>query len=148
MEKHSWTKVIKLVSNIFALKTLPQRLTHSTLVLIPKGKGPECRGIGLVESLWKIVGKIMTHRMGALDLQPSVHGFRPRKGTGTVTLEVKLLHTLVHQKGETVYQVFVDLQKSYDSVSRERLVEIMKAYGIGPRLRQLQQEYWRMQKLH
>ena len=37
-------------------------------------------------------------------------------------------------KSETVYHIYLDLSKSYDSIDRERVVEIMKAYKVGPKI--------------
>ena len=53
---------------------------------------------------------------------------------------------MAERKGETVYQVFIDLQKAYDSVSRERMLQIMSQYGIGPRVQELLTCYWRDQE--
>ena len=38
---------------------------------------------------------------------------------------------------DPLFQVFVDMRKSYDSLDRERCMEIIWGYGLGPNLRQL-----------
>ena len=43
---------------------------------------------------------------------------------------------------EPLFQVFLDVRKSYDSLDRGRCMEILLAYGLGPRLQQLLQPYW------
>ena len=34
---------------------------------------------------------------------------------------------------EVLYEVFLDLQKSYDALDQERFMEILVGYVIGPR---------------
>ena len=64
------------------------------MVLIPKGKG-EFRGIGLVEVTWKLMTVILHRRLTTgLQLHDVLHGFREGHGTGTATLEAKLLQQL------------------------------------------------------
>ena len=106
------------------------------------------RGIGLVESIWKLLGKIINRRiLVVVEFHPCVHGFRKRKGIGTAILEDKLFTTLAMHKKETVYQVFLDLKKAYDSISRARLLKIMQEYGVGPRAMTLLERYWSMQQV-
>lgn len=144
---HTWTKVINLIQEIYRNGKLPQRLNMSTLIMLPKGDN-DVRGIGLVESVWKVLGKIINRRIQeVVKFHPCVHGFRKNKGTGTAILEVKLLATLALEEKETVYQVFLDLRKAYDSVSRQRLLLIMKEYGIGERTATLIEKYWTTQQV-
>ena len=86
MDKHTWSKVINLVQEMYVTGMLPQRLSMSNLILIPKGNN-EMRGIGLVEGLWKVLGKIINKRITeVVEFHPSVHGFREKK-------ELHWLHT-------------------------------------------------------
>ena len=65
------------------------------VVLIPKGK-KNYRGIGLVEVMWKVVAAILNrHLTASITYHDFLHGFRAGCGTGTVTLEAKLLQQLV-----------------------------------------------------
>ena len=64
------------------------------MVLIPKGKG-DYRGIGLVEVMWKIVAVILNLRLtSSITFHDVLHGFQAGRGTGTATLEAKLLQQL------------------------------------------------------
>ena len=59
--------------------------------LIPKG-GKDYWGIGLVEVMWKVVAVILNHCFTAsIANHDFLHGFREGRGTGTDTLEAKLL---------------------------------------------------------
>ena len=61
------------------------------MVLIPKGGNEYC-GIGLVEVMWKVVTVILKRRLTAsITFHDFLHGIRAVSGTGTATLEAKLL---------------------------------------------------------
>ena len=71
------------------------------MVLITKGK-KEYRGIGLVEVTWKVVAAILHRRLTtAITYHNTLHGFRAGRGTGTATLEAKLLQQLAAMKEES-----------------------------------------------
>ena len=38
--------------------------------------------------------------------------------------------------------IFLDLHKAYDALDRSRCLEILEGYGVGPRARELLQNYW------
>ena len=97
---------------------------------MPKGNG-EYRGIGLVEVLWKTMpGLINRITDKAFRFQDVLCGFREGRGTGIVSLKVKLLHKLTDMSEEVIYKVFLDLRNSYDTLDWERCLEIMVAYGV------------------
>ena len=62
----------------------------------------------------------------------SLHGFQAGRGTGTATLEAKLLQQLASMREEVLYVIFLDLHKTYDTLDRGRCLEIMEGYGVGP----------------
>ena len=65
---------------------------------------------------------------GDLDL----HGFWAGRGTGTATLEAKLIQQLASMREEVLYVIFLDLQKAYDALERSMCLEILEGYGVGP----------------
>lgn len=65
---------------------LPQEVTLTTIVLLPK-EGGGVRGIGLVEALWKLIAAIVNLRLhSSVMIYDSLHGFRARWGNGTSIL--------------------------------------------------------------
>ena len=71
------------------------------MVLIPKG-GNFYGGIGLMEVMWKVVAEILNRRLTAsINFHDFIHGFREGCGTGTATLEAKLLQQLVLESTNT-----------------------------------------------
>ena len=54
-----------------------------------------------------------------------LHNFRAVRGTGTATLEAKLLQQLAALREEVLYVIFLDLHKAYDALDRSRCLEIL-----------------------
>ena len=132
-----WGKVVDLTQTAFRDGTLAEEATWQTVVLIPKGNG-EFRGIGLVEVIWKLLTIILHRRLTTgIKLHDVLHGFWEGRGTGTATLEAKLLQQLSAMREEVLYMIFLDLTKAYDALDRSRSLEILKGYGVGERLRRL-----------
>ena len=102
------------------------------MVLITKGKN-DYRGIGLVEVMWKLVAAILNFRLTAsITFHDFLHVFRAGRGTGTATLEAKLLHQLAALREEVLYVILLDLHKAYDALDRPRCLDILEGYGVGP----------------
>ena len=73
---------------------IPQELGWMILVLIPKGT-TDTRGIGLMETLWKVVEVLIDTLLGAIpQMHDALHGFRSERGTGSAIMEVKLAQEL------------------------------------------------------
>jgi hypothetical protein len=91
------------------------------LVLIPKDGGRQTCGIGLTETLWKIIEAIVDTRCRvAIRFHDILHGFIQRRGTGTAILEAKLAQELAAIENDPLFVVFLDLQKAYDTVDPPR----------------------------
>ena len=77
----------------------------------------------------------------AITYHDALHGFREGRGTGTATLEAKLLQQLAAMREEVLYVIFLYLNKAYDALDRSRSLEILKGYGVGQRVRRMLREY-------
>ena len=76
--------------------------TWQTVVLIPKWN-KEYRRIGLVEVTWKVMAEILHRRLTTtITYHDTLHGFQAGRGTGTVTLEDKLLQQLAAMREEVL----------------------------------------------
>ena len=116
------------------------------MVLLPKGNG-DYRGIGLLEISWKVIESIINQRIASkVTFHDALHGFRAKRGTGTACIEAKLLQQLSKMIQTTLHFIFLDLQKAYDTVDRERLLEILEGYGVGPNILGLLKYYWDHQR--
>ena len=90
----NWARLVDLVQTAFREGDLAEESTWQALVLIPKGKG-DYRGIVLVEVMCKVVAVILNRRVTSfITFHDVLHGFRAGRGTGTATLEAKLIQQL------------------------------------------------------
>lgn len=138
----AWLEFLQLVQHCFTTGTLPQRVCFSTLVLIPKSDGG-VRGIGLLETVWKVISMIIKERLAArINFDDSLHGFRPQRGTGTAIVEARMNLDYSIQQGRALYQVFLDLKKAYDTLDRQRTLQLLQAYGLGPNLLGILSAFW------
>ena len=138
----NWVRVVELVQTAFRDGDLAEEATWQAVVLIPKGK-KDYWGIGLVEVMWKVVEAILNRRFTAsITYHDALHGFRAGRGTGTATLEAKLLQQLADLREEVIYVIFLDLTKAYEAFDRSRCLETLEGYGVGPNARRLLTNYW------
>ena len=103
------------------------------IVLFTKGGG-YYRGIGLIYPIWKVLEVRIDNRLKVLDDHDCLNGFLAGRCMGTAATEVKLAHHLSYIEQVPLYGVFIDLQKAYDAMDRGRCLEILEAYGVGPKM--------------
>ena len=147
--RSNWDPLLHLVTHMWATGEIPTELTWQILVLIPKGTpGDGSRGIGLLETVWKLMEAIMDTRVKEVVVfHDFLHGFRTNRGTGTAILEVKLAQELACIEQAPLYMVFLDLRKAYDTVDRSRALEVFEQYGMGPRMLRLLRNFWSNQQV-
>ena len=96
-----------------------------TVVLIPNGNGEFC-SISIVDVIWKAVFGVVNFRIGlAVYFYDTLHGFMAGIGTGTASLEVKLIHKMTAMWDEVLYEAFIDTQKSNADMDQELCMEIL-----------------------
>jgi hypothetical protein len=78
-----------------------------------------------------VVSGIVQRRLqNGIEFEDSLHGFRPGRGTGTATLTLKLIMEKNLHGGQTLFQVFLDLKKAYDTLDRDRTLLILEWQGL------------------
>jgi hypothetical protein len=137
-----WRLFVQLIQAAWTHGKIPCQLFWIIDVLIPKGGG-DYHGIGLLEPIWKVIERIINHWLDTFNLHDSLHGCRNKCGTGTTIIEAKLAQQLLYLKLKPFYGVFLDLQKAFDAMDRERCILILEGYGAGPWLVCLVRTYWR-----
>jgi len=76
-----WKTVLSIITAAFSTGELPTLLHCNILVLIPKSEPGKVRGIGLLESIWKLITTIIHVRLSsAIKFHPDMHGFLPKRG--------------------------------------------------------------------
>ena len=114
------------------------------------GDGHDSKGedglpsIGLVEVMWKVLAAILNCRLTAsITFHKFLHGVQAGSGTGTATLEAKLLQQLAALRKEVLYVIFLDVHKAYDTLDRSRCLDILEGYNVETRSRRILQTYWK-----
>ena len=101
-----------------------------------------------MEVMRKVLAAILNRRFtSSITYHDAFHGFRAGRGTGTTTLEAKLLQQLVAMREEVLCVIFLDLTKAYDALDRSRCLDILERYGVSPNARRLLTTYWRRQTM-
>ena len=77
---------------------------------------------------------INSHFRTAISIHDSLHGFRQEMGTGTVTVEVKMVQQMAGIFNKPLFQMFVDVKKAFVSLDRMRCMKIFQGYEIGKNL--------------
>jgi hypothetical protein len=137
---------VKLMQAVWEHLSVLAQMRWEIIVLLPKG-GSDYHGIGLLELFWKVVEKIMVARLASIKFQDGLYGKLLGRGMGTATIEAKLAQSLAWREQRPLYQIYLDLKKAYDAFDRERTLNILAAYGVGPRMLRLQKHFWYTAKL-
>ena len=126
---------------IWQEEKVPVQWKQGLIFKIPKKGNPQqCgnwRGVTLLPTASKVLGKILIGRVqggGDDRLRKEQAGFSP--GRGTVE-QIFILRNILEQVDEwnaTMYFHFVDFEKAFESVYRNSLWRIMRAYGIPDKL--------------
>jgi Reverse transcriptase (RNA-dependent DNA polymerase) len=127
----------------FETRQVPQAFYNSVLVLIPKPGKAAFRGIALLETVYKLVLMIIHPRLTlTIILHESIHGFRQYQGTGTAIINLKILLQKVQRDSNPLNLVFLDLTKAYNTLDRDRMLQLLQAYGVGPNICQIINNIW------
>ena len=106
------------------------------------------RGIGLLETLWKVVEALIDTRLRtSLQMHNALHRFRSGRGTGMAIIELKLAQKLSRIYQDPLFLEFLDLRKSYDTLDRDRLIKTLEGYVTGPRMCGLLETFWDCQQM-
>ena len=133
--------MIELMQLDFRDGVIAEEAAWNAVVLILKGGG-YYRGIGLVGVIWKAVTLILNRRLtAAITYHDYLHGFQAGRGTGTATLEVKLLQQVAALREAVLHAIFLYLHKANDAFDRSRCLDILEGYEGGPRSLRLLRRY-------
>lgn len=107
-----------------------------------KGEKTDCgnyRGISLLSHAGKIYERVLERRLRVIveeKIGEWQHGFRPGRGTIDLVFALKMLLEKSWEWGISKSMAFIDLEKAFDRIPRERLWEKLQheEYGIPPKL--------------
>lgn len=114
----------------------PSWLTGGIIPVPKKGdltSASNYRGITLLPIAAKIYNKLILNRIvPILDplLRKNQNGFRKGRGTLSQILSIRRILEEMRKLNKNVTICFVDFKKAFDSISREKMFQILKLYGI------------------
>ena len=112
----NWGVVREIVTECFEKGTAPTTFQLGILIIIPKDDKGGVRGIGLLESVHKLIFTVINLRMnGTIQFCSAVHVFCRHCGCFTAIGEAKLRMQRATYRGDTTYQIFLNLKKAYES---------------------------------
>jgi Reverse transcriptase (RNA-dependent DNA polymerase)/Endonuclease-reverse transcriptase len=107
-----------------------------------KGDKADCgnyRGISLLPHITKIYERILERRLRSHveeKLGEWQHGFRPNRSTSDLIFSMKMILEKTWEFNDKTYLAFLDLEKAFDRVPRQKLWQAMQQaeYGVPPML--------------
>uniref|UniRef100_A0A8C5CGF6 Reverse transcriptase domain-containing protein n=1 Tax=Gadus morhua TaxID=8049 RepID=A0A8C5CGF6_GADMO len=147
VEGLSW--MTRLFNIAWESGTVPKELQTGVVVpLFKKGDQRVCannRGITLLSLPGKVYSKVLERRVRPIVdplIEEEQSGFRPGRGTTDQLFTLARILEGAWEYAHPVYMCFVDLEKAYDRVPREKLWEVLWEYGVkGSLLRAIQSLY-------
>ncbi|GKV28437.1 hypothetical protein SLEP1_g37496 [Rubroshorea leprosula] len=122
------------VRNIFLTRCIPPKWNECLLVLIPKLQSPghihQFRPISLCNTIYKIISKILVHRIKPwMDkiISPGQSSFIPgRQGTDNILILQELVHSFSKKTGQTGDMICkLDLEKAFDRLEWSFIYETL-----------------------
>ena len=136
-------RLATLLQTAWRTETISEDWRNSLLVVLNKGKGPKnhCsnyRGISLLSVVGKILSRIIFKRINlhiADNVLPeSQCGFRSGRGTVDMIFTIRQLQEKCQEQCKDLFQVFIDLNRAFDTVNHEALWLILGKLGCPEKL--------------
>ena len=134
----------QILQDIWEKETCPDTWRTGTIIKLPKkGDLGDCnnwRGITLLSLTSKVFCRIILQRIiAAVDtiLRQEQAGFRKGRSCTDHIFTLRQILEQSHEWNSSLYLVFVDFEKAFDSLHRDSLWKILRHYGIPQKLVQV-----------
>ena len=142
--------ITKLINEIYDTGEIPEDLTKSIFIALPKKPGAtECelhRTISLMSHVTKILLKILMMRMKnkiTPEIAKEQYGFMTDKSTRNAIFILRILIERTIEVKHDIYLCFLDYTKAFDKVKHGNLFQILEKLDIdGKDLRLVRNLYW------
>lgn len=139
-----------IIEEVWSTEAIPTEWKNGKIVKIPKkGNLTQCsnwRGITLLNTINKVLSTILYDRL-LTTLEPTLRreqaGFRPGR---SCTDHINTLRIIIEQSTEwqsPLYLLFVDFERAFDSLDRNRMWDVLASYGIPAKLLDIIQSMYR-----
>uniref|UniRef100_A0A8D8X5H0 Craniofacial development protein 2 n=1 Tax=Cacopsylla melanoneura TaxID=428564 RepID=A0A8D8X5H0_9HEMI len=147
--------LFEITKDIYASGEVPEDFKESRIVLLPKkSKSKKCedfRTLSILSHASKILTTIVKRRIqGKIDreLDDDQFGFRNGRGTREAILALRLITEECMRVNKPVYIAFVDLQKAFDNVNWNLMMDILKEINVTFKDRRLIYNLYKNQIAH
>ena len=134
--------VLEFANNLIANSQKPQQWSDIGMIPLPKPGDltdtQNYRGISLISSVAKLINKMILNRIQVKmekHLRPNQNGFRPGRRTTSQILALRRLIEGVKSRNRKAIILYIDFRKAFDSIRRNKMMEILRAYDVPPNLR-------------
>ena len=134
-----WDRLLLVMEDVWEEKCVVKDWKDALIIPIPKkGDLTLCdywRGISLLDVVGKVLARIIQDRPQIVVervLSDSQCGFRKGRGCIDMIFVARQLVEKSREHNDSLYILFVDLRKAYDSVPRSALWAVLKKCGIPP----------------
>ena len=79
-----------------------------------------------------VTGILNRHLTTYIGFHDTLHGFTAIQWVGDASPESKLIQQPTEMRGAVLYDILLDLQKFHNALDRDRCLEILACYGMGP----------------
>ncbi|CAF1635495.1 unnamed protein product, partial [Adineta ricciae] len=140
----------KLINKIYDTGEIPEDLTKSIFIALPKKPGAtECelhRTISLMSHTTKVLLKILMMRMKnkiTPEIAKAQYGFMPDKGTRNTIFILRMIIERSIEVKHDLYLCFLDYTKAFDKVKHDNRFQILEKLDIdGKDLGIIRNIYW------
>ena len=133
--------ILQYANNLLFNNEKPNQWSDINILPLPKsgdlGLTKNYRGISLTSIVAKVVNRLILNRIQPkLDplLRPNQNGYRPGRSTASHILALRRIIEGVKRHNLKAVLLFVDFKRAFDSVHREKMMRILRAYGIPDEL--------------
>ena len=134
--------VIPLINKVLNSGVAFEEWRRNIIIPLPK-KGDlsdynNYRGISLMSIVGKLYNKLLLTRIQPYIsklLRGNQNGFRGNRGTSELILALRRLLEILSKKNSNggVF-TFIDFKKAFDSINRNRMMKILRAYGVSEKV--------------
>ena len=143
-----FNRLLQLMKDVWHTGDVVKDWKDAEIVPIPKkGDLRHCdnwRGISLLDVVGKLFGRILQDRLQVVAekvLPESQCGFRKGRGCVDMIFVARQLIEKCREHEDSLFALFVDLRKAYDSVPRHALWQVVKKCGVPPNMLSLVQSF-------
>ena len=153
LSEEGLAEIVHLCNKIYETGKWPDDFLKTIMIPIPKKTGTrkcsEFRTVSLITHAAKIMLRVLNRRMKRIMEENSGEeqfGFRSGKGTRDAIGLLRMIGERYVERGKGIYFCFMDLEKAFDRVNWEKMMQILNAKHVDWKDKKLIKELYINQK--